>query len=327
MSVDERSAAVVEAADLAPVPRIVTIGTFDGVHVGHRHLLRSAIERGRSRSLPTLGVTFEPPPALVLRPDRFPGRICSAEDKFDQLAASGLDQIVTLTFTQEFAQQTPEVFMTRLMATTHLRELWVGEGFALCRNRTGDVPRLTEIGRDLGFAVVAVPRLQLDGAVVSSSAIRAAVRAGEAATARRLLGRPFRVAGEVIHGAHLGRTIGFPTANVVPPPDLVPLADGIYASHAWLPADASPRPAMTYVGTRPTVNTGARLVETHLLDFDGDLYGQILTVDVLERLRPDATFDGIDALVAQLRQDERDARAFLARHEVATAGTGPAPRR
>jgi riboflavin kinase/FMN adenylyltransferase len=117
----------------------------------------------------------------------------------------------------------------------------------------------------------------------------------------------------VIHGKKLGRTIGFPTANVVPPDDLVPLADGIYASWAWLPGDAAPRPAITYVGNRPTVNSGARLVETHLLDFDGDLYGQELTVDLLERLRPDAEFPSLDALIAQMRTDEAAARVVLAR--------------
>ncbi len=298
--------------DLPPEPRIVTIGTFDGVHRGHRHLLRGAVARGRGQGLATLGVTFEPPPAAVLRPDRFPGRICTAEEKLAGLAAAGLDRVLTVPFTRELARQSPEEFMAWLAATTGLRELWVGEAFALGKDRAGDVPRLAEIGRDLGFAVVAVPRLELDGRIVSSSAVRTAILAGDVALARHLLGRPFRVAGEVIHGAHLGRTIGFPTANVLPPSELVPLADGIYASHARLTGDIGPRPAMTYVGTRPTVNTGARLVETHLLDFDDDLYGQILRVDPLARLRPDQTFPSLDAMVAQLRRDEAHAREVLA---------------
>ena len=305
----------VEAAarDLTPGPRIVTIGTFDGVHLGHQHLLQSAVRRGRELALPVLGVTFEPPPARVLRPDHFPGRICSAAEKHDYLLASGIDRVLILAFTRDFAQQTPEAFMAELVRRTSPRELWVGEAFALGKNRAGDIPRLTAIGASLGFRVVAVPRLTAEGHVISSSAIRSAILAGDAGTARHLLGRPFRVTGEVIHGAHFGRTIGFPTANVAPPPDLVPLADGIYASLAWLPSDEAPRPAMTYVGTRPTVNSGVRLVETHLLDFDGDLYGQMLRVDVLERLRADAVFDGLEAMVAQLRRDEANARAVLAR--------------
>ncbi len=203
--------------------------------------------------------------------------------------------------------------MTRLAHAAGLRELWVGEAFALGKDRVGDVPRLRKIGQQLGFVVEAVSRLTSGETVISSSAIRKAVLAGDVATAHRLLGRPFRVAGEVIHGAHFGRTIGFPTANVVPPLHLVPLAHGIYAALAWLPSATSPHRAMTYVGTRPTVNTGAPLVETHVLDFDGDLYGQIIEVDLLDRQRGDATFDGVEALVYQMRRDEAETRAYFLR--------------
>jgi riboflavin kinase/FMN adenylyltransferase len=254
-----------------------------------------------------------------LRPDRFPGRICTVGEKLDRLSSSGVDQVITIEFSRSFAQQTPEEFMTTMAEGTRLEELWVGEGFALGRDRAGNVDRLREIGEALGFRVVALPRVSIGGQEVSSSAIRNRVLAGEAAAVRRALGRPFRVAGEVIHGAHFGRTIGFPTANVAPPPELVTLADGIYASHAFLPAVGQPFPAMTYVGTRPTVNPGARLVETHLLDFDGDLYGQTLAVDVLERLRADRTFPTIEAMVAQLRGDEADARAYLGSDHAASA--------
>jgi riboflavin kinase/FMN adenylyltransferase len=299
------------AAGVAPVPRVVTIGTFDGVHLGHQYLLRRTAERGRELGLETVAVTFEPLPPQVLRPDRFPGRLCTVEEKYDHLAQAGLDEIISIRFSIELAAQSPETFMADLAATHRLRELWVGEDFALGRQRAGDVARLTEIGAELGFTVVALERLVKDGENVSSSTIRQAILTGDAGLALRLLGRPFRVSGEVIHGAHLGKTIGFPTANVAPPADLVPLADGIYASLAWLPDDTAPRPAMTYVGTRPTVNGGDRLVETNLLDFDGDLYGQILRVDVIERLRGDAVFASLDELVAQLRRDDAHARVVL----------------
>jgi riboflavin kinase/FMN adenylyltransferase len=299
-------------AALAPVARVITIGAFDGVHRGHHYLLGRVVARGRERSLATLAVTFEPPPAMVLRPDRFLGRLGAPDEKMAHLVASGVDQVVTIAFTRELAAQSPEEFMERLAATTRLVELWVGEGFALGRNRTGDIPRLTEIGHELGFTVHALPRIGLGEEPISSSEIRTAVVSGDAAKARRLLGRPFRVGGEVIHGGGIGRTIGFPTANIVPSPELVALADGIYASWAWLPDEVVPRPAMTYVGTRPTINTGPRQIETHLLDFDADLYGLTLRVDILERLRADQTFASVAALVAQLREDERAARAVLA---------------
>ncbi|CAA9541146.1 MAG: FMN adenylyltransferase / Riboflavin kinase [uncultured Thermomicrobiales bacterium] len=302
--------------------RVVTIGTFDGVHRGHRSLLGQTVARARELGVPALAVTFEPIPALVLRPDRFAGRICPPADKLLRIAEAGLDEIAVLAFTPELSRQTPEEFLGELAERASPIEIWVGEAFALGKNRVGDVARIAEIGAGLGFAVRAVRRLENGTGVISSSAIRRAIQDGEVALARTLLGRPFRVSGEVVHGAHLGRTIGYPTANVVPPPDLVPLADGIYASWTTLPDGAGPRPAMTYVGTRPTVNTGDRLVETHLLDFDGDLYGQVIHVDVLERLRPDATFAGLDALVAQLRADEAATRAFLAIGQVASCDGG-----
>lgn len=292
-------------------PRVVTVGTFDGVHRGHQALVASARERGRALGVPVTAITFEPVPAQVLRPEQFPGRICSAEVKLRLLAELGLDEIVTLTFDHDLAQQTPEEFM-EAVAATGLTELWVGEAFALGRNRSGNVQRLREIGEALRFRVTAMERITEAGHVISSSAIRKAILEGDVALAMHALGRPYRIRGEVIHGAHLGRTIGYPTANVVPPPDHVPLADGIYASATTLPGEEQARPSMTYVGTRPTVNSGERLIETNLFDFDGDLYGQTIAVDVLERLRGDRVFSSLDALISQLHADEAAARAYFA---------------
>jgi riboflavin kinase/FMN adenylyltransferase len=296
---------------LAAEPRVVTFGTFDGVHRGHQMLLRQAIERARTLGVRSLAVTFEPIPAMVLRPDKFLGRICTAEEKLERLVATSIDQVLVLTFDLALSRQSPEAFMQRLVAATNLRELWVGEAFALGKDRVGNVERLTAIGQELGFAVHALPRLTDETGVISSSTIRAAIMQGEAEQAHAQLGRPFRVTGEVIHGAHLGREIGYPTANVLPPVDLAPLADGIYVSCATLPGEPVARPAMTYVGTRPTVNSGVRLVETHLLDFDGDLYGQVIGVDVLKHVRGDQTFPDLDALIEQLRRDETATRAFF----------------
>ncbi len=300
------------ADDFASGERIVTIGTFDGVHRGHRRLLDQAVQRGQELDLPVTGVTFEPVPAAVLRPEAFSGRISTPDEKMEQLAEAGLDEIVVVPFTRELSRWSPEDFMAWLKEKTGLRELWVGEEFALGKDRAGTVERLAEIGAALGFRVIAVPRLTNGEEVVSSSRVRAAVMNGDVATARRLLGRPFRVAGEVVHGQHLGREIGFPTANVVPPDGLAPLADGIYAAWGWLPSDQSPRPAVAYVGSRPTVDDGERMVETHLLDFDGDLYGQNLATDLVERIRPDARFASLDDLIAQMQIDKAQARDVLA---------------
>jgi len=291
--------------------RVVTIGTFDGVHLGHQALIEAARKRALELGIDSMAVTFEPPPVLVLRPDVFKGRVASSEDKIEFLKDLGLDEVVTISFNRDLAQLTPEAFMEMLAEGTGLRELWVGEAFALGKNRAGNVDRLKEIGTELGFNVVALSRVTDSGQVISSSSVRHAVESGDVAQARRFLGRPFRISGEVVHGAHLGRTIGYPTANVVPPEHLVPLADGIYVSLARIGEDINSRPAMTYVGTRPTVNSGDRLIETHLLDFNGDLYGQIIHVDFLERLRGDAVFAGVDALVAQLREDELATRTYL----------------
>jgi riboflavin kinase / FMN adenylyltransferase len=306
-----RRVAAFEREPLSNVPRVVSIGSFDGVHRGHQLLLSLAVGRARELGVESALVTFEPVPAMVLRPDRFPGRICTPEEKFSRLSQFGFDEILTLQFDLDLAQKSPEAFLEWLSATTHLTELWVGEAFALGKNRVGDVECIRQIGNDLGFDVTAVPRLTNGGDIVSSSAIRTAIHDGAMGTVRELLGHPFRIAGEVIHGAHLGRTIGYPTANVEPPAELVGPGDGIYVTCAYIEGETTWRQAMTYVGTRPTVNTGARLIETHFFDFDGDLYGQTIAVDFLERLRGDQTFDGVEALVAQLKHDEEASRVYF----------------
>lgn len=292
--------------------KVATIGTFDGVHRGHQALLRFARVQADHASLPLAAITFDPPPAAILRPDQFAGAIVTARHKVSLLTEAGADEVIVLPFSEQFAHMSAESFLDRLRARAHVEHLYVGEEFALGRNRGGTVTVIAEIAAELGMQFRAIPRLETDRGIVSSSDIRRAVLRGNAEEAAALLGRWFRVTGEVIVGAQVGRTIGYPTANVLPEEELVQLADGIYATYAMLPNDNHPRPAMTYIGTRPALNTGRRLIETHLLDFDGDLYGQELSVDFVKRLRPDADFPSVDMLVAQLNNDEAQTRAALA---------------
>lgn len=307
------SAIISQSLDaVAPGPHVITIGTFDGVHRGHEYLLHQARARADELGLPLLVVTFEPVPSQVLRPEHFAGRIAAPEQKLQLLAAAGPDEIVVLPFTHAFSRQTPEEFLSALVNAAHPCEIWIGEGFALGRDRTGSIERLTEIGEELGYRLHAVPRLEDATGIISSSAIRAALRAGDVAVAMDKLGRPFQVTGEVLRGAQIGRRIGFPTANVRPPAELVALPDGIYATKVLVPGRSQRLPSMTYIGTRPALNTGERLIEAHILDFAGDLYGLTIAVDFLEHLRGDASFPTVEALVAQLRGDEAATRSLLA---------------
>ena len=304
--------------ELRRQPRVVTIGTFDGVHIGHQHLIRSAIVRAQERGVASLAVTFEPIPAMVLRPESFPGRICTADEKVRRLLDLGIDEVCIIPFSRDFSQRSAEDFIDELVETAAPLEVFVGEGFALGRGRAGGIERLTELGHENGYVLQPLRRVRLGDEIISSSTIRQAIIHGRPDKAGAFLGRPFRVSGPVIHSSHYGRRIGFPTANVMPPADLVPVADGIYVSRASAPGFGDNLPAMTYIGTRPTVNTGPRQVETHLLDFSGDLYGHLLDVDLLLRLRADETFATVDAMVTQLHADEEVTRKWLADHPVAS---------
>ncbi len=290
---------------------LVSVGTFDGVHLGHQYLLRRAGDRARELELPLLVVTFEPNPGQVVRPEAFRGRLNTPLQKLGRLQAAGVDQVVVVPFTEALMRESPEAFMTGLTTATRPAEVWVGEAFALGHRRSGDTMRLAEIGRELGYVLHAMPRREVGGEVVSSSRIRQLILDGAPGAARGLLGYPYRISGEVVRGAQIGRTIGFPTANVEPPSQLVPLPDGIYATMATVDGECDARQAMTYIGTRPALNTGARQIETHILDFSGDLYGLVLHTDFIERLRPDSDFPSVEELVAQLQRDEIAAREVL----------------
>ncbi len=307
-------------------PCVISIGTFDGVHRGHQHLLRMVKTRAQELGLPSLVITFEPAPVQVFAPERFKGRLATPERKVELIRSCGIDQVLVLPFTRELALLSPEAFMNELAETVHPVEIWVGHDFALGHQRAGNVARLREIGSTLNMAVNAVERVDFDGMTVSSSEIRSLITDGHVEDAHRLLGHLFEIEGEVIHGSQVGRTIGYPTANVALPQDLVVPADGIYVVYAQIEGDPLERPAMTYIGTRPALNTGSRLIETHLIDFADDIYGQRLTTSFVKHLRPDSDFVNVERLVGQLQQDEADTRKMLNLPAKAsatpTAGTG-----
>lgn len=304
-----------EALDLDR-PACIAIGAFDGVHRGHQALIGDMVRRAHAAGWAAVVITFYPHPSVFLRGRRPSFYLSTPEAKAEYLAALGVDALVTHTFDAAFAAITADEYIAQLRRHARLSELWCGEDFALGHNRVGNVAYLQAAGARLGFAVkVQTPSL-IDGEIISSTRIRQCLRDGAVEQAARALGRPFRLAGAVVEGAKRGRTIGIPTANLAVSEEHAIPATGVYVCHAYLPEPGATdkAPAVTNIGYRPTFNsTEPKLtVETHLLDFAGDLYGRVLTLEFLARLRPEMKFSGVDALVAQIRQDVAAARQKLA---------------
>ncbi|MGI8588454.1 MAG: bifunctional riboflavin kinase/FAD synthetase [Chloroflexia bacterium] len=292
-------------------PSVLTIGNFDGVHKGHQRLFD--ILRGRAHDLGALAtvVTFEPHTRAVVRPGAPLHLLTQLPEKLELFAEAGLDQAAVAPFTAETARLDAQRFLTWLTASFPILELWEGENFALGHARTGNLGVLAEIGRELGFAVRVFPHQRAGGKVISSTEIREALAAGEVREAAEMLGRPYTVPGIVIPGAHRGRELGFPTANLDPPPNQAIPADGVYATLVRR-ADGEPLPSITSIGNRPTFGPGERLLEVYILDFDGDLYGERLLVDFVEYLRPQVAYSGVEPLIAQMQEDLARTRAVLA---------------
>ena len=286
---------VTQLSATEPRPRRVAVGEFDGVHVGHRQVIDGS----------DTVLTFEPHPMRVVRPEAAPKLLTSLQAKAELVDKLGVDELVVIPFDEGFAAQSAqefidEVLVGRLAAT----RVSVGENFRFGHGAAGDPALLAADGR---FETRVVALVEIDGEVVSASHIRALVLAGEVDRAARLLGAPFRLRGEVVPGDRRGRTLGFPTANIVPDEALVCPGHGVYA------ALAGGEPAAVNVGVRPTFGTGrAVLVEAYLIDKDVDLYGQQLTVQFLRRLRGERRFESVDALVAQMKIDVEQARGICA---------------
>jgi riboflavin kinase / FMN adenylyltransferase len=282
---------VTQLSDAEPRPRKVAVGEFDGVHLGHREVIRGS----------DTVLTFEPHPLRVVRPEAAPKLITSLDAKAELIGQMGVEELVVIPFDQGFAHQSPEEFIDHVLVgalgATHVS---VGENFRFGHRAAGDTAMLAT---DRRFKTRVVPLVEVDGEIVSSSHIRALVLAGEVELAARFLGAPFQMRGEVVVGDRRGRELGYPTANVVPDEALVCPGHGVYV------ASANGDCAAVNVGVRPTFGTGrAVLVEAYLLDRDLDLYGQTLKIDFLARLRGERRFDSVDALVEQMDLDVQRTR-------------------
>jgi len=287
-------------------PVVATIGAFDGIHRGHHLLLGQVVDRARALGLPSLCVTFDPHPDLVLYPDRHLTYLTDRTEKERVLRQLGLDQVMVIEFTRELSMLNPEEFLGLISEEHPLAELWVGSDFALGRGRSGTIAALAELGRIQEFALHVVPPRRSDREVISSTFIRSLLTQGNVRHANRLLGRRYRISGTVETGAARGRQLGFPTANIRPDPQRALPADGVYA--AVVPLDGVEHRAVANLGSRPTFKEGERLLEVHLLDTTADLYGKPLDVDFVDRLRDTQRFDSIDTLRAQIARDADAAR-------------------
>ncbi len=292
-----------------PFP-VVALGNFDGVHMGHQTILRTAIERARAQHGTAFALTFDPTPAKVLAPDRAPRLILTPDDKLELLGKSGLDNVAVINFTRELSQLTPRVFVQTYLAG-HLgaRVVVVGHSVSFGHNRAGNATVMAELGRELGFAVTVVGPVKVAGMEVSSTTVREVIASGDMRTAANLLGRCHFLSGPVIHGRERGRKIGFPTANIQSRTECLP-SDGVYATRLIL--DDGPHASITNIGMRPTFAEPERTIEAHVFDFNRDIYDREVRLELVERIRPERKFDSAEALGAQISADLKRAKEILA---------------
>ena len=305
----------VEGGSRYPHGSVVCIGAFDGLHLGHQALVRHAVARARALDVPALALSFEPLPREFFAAGSPPPRLLLPRAKVEGLLGLGADDVGLLRFDTRLSALSAEDFVRRVLVhSLHAREIWVGPEFRFGKGRGGDIALLHRMAGECGFVAGEIAPVHLDGKRVSSTSIRAALQAGDFAMAARLLGRPYAIGGRVVRGKQLGRTLGFPTANLRFA-GKTPALSGIYAS--WVHGvgsgtDASrPWASVSSLGTRPTIDGVEPLLEAHLFDFDGDLYGRRIEVEFVARLRDELKFSDLPALTAQMFRDADQARAIL----------------
>ncbi len=306
---------------------VATIGNFDGVHSGHQHILVQLNEKARVSKLPSVVITFEPQPQEYFAPQRAPARLTRFRDKVEVIADCGIDKLLVIHFNHAFSQLSADDFVQQvLVAKLGVKYLQVGDDFQFGKGRSGNFASLVESGRQLGFEVDNTPTFELDNKRVSSTRIRQALEAGNMELTRTLLKRPYWMSGHVQHGDKRGRTIGFPTANV-PLHRATPAVSGVFAVRLWgsdlgickVLLDREDKPShqgvngIANIGYRPTVDGKKGLLEVHLFDFDGDLYGKLVHVDFLHKIRDEMKFASFDLLKEQILKDVVEATSYFSK--------------
>lgn len=301
----------VDGPCLAPAGSVVAIGAFDGLHLGHQAILAEVRRRAEDQGLAPAVITFEPLPRAFFSAEPVP-RLSGVREKAEGMGAAGIGELLSLRFDKALTEMSAEDFVQRvIVGRLAAREVWVGEDFRFGHRRGGDFALLQRMGAELGFTAHAVAPVLVDGERVSSSRVRTLLAESRFAEATALLGRPFVIDGHVEHGEQLGRTLGYPTANVHLRERVSPVR-GIFAVRIGIGDGPCSWPGVASLGVRPTVNEVREpLLEAHLFDFSGDLYGQRIGVEFVRKLRDEAKFDDLDALTAQMRRDETDARQAL----------------
>ncbi|APV44296.1 riboflavin kinase / FMN adenylyltransferase [Dehalogenimonas formicexedens] len=290
-------------------PTALTIGVFDGVHLGHQALITETLRQAKRNDLLPAVVTFAGHPRRVLGKHEELPHLTSLEQRTGLLRETGIDAIIVLTFTKELASVSAEEFLSLLVKRLKLTQLVIGPDFALGKGREGNIESIKTIGARLGFGVTVVPPLLKNGQKVSSTLIRKAMAESDMAKVHDFLGRYFSLEGPVVKGEGRGATIGIPTANIKVPLDQALPADGVYATIACL--EGKSMPSITNIGTRPTFGGGHRTIETHLLNFNGDLYGRSLEIAIIEQIRPEKKFSSAAELLSQIAGDIENAKELL----------------
>ncbi len=303
--------------DDSPPNAVISIGSFDGVHIGHQAVLTHVVERARSMGVAAVAMTFDPHPVKLLRPGVAPRLLTTLEQRLDLIARTGIEPALVVPFTHRLARMGAADFVRDVLVDRlAVREVYIGDNFRFGADRSGDVGLLRSMGAELGFRAAAAPIVEADGGVVSSTRVRQAVGEGRVEEAATLLGRSMFIDGTVLEGKRLGRTLGFPTLNIEVENELHPTL-GVYLTAVHIPSFARSFPAVTNIGVRPTVyQNSLTTVESHLLDFTANVYQERVRLYFLQRVREERRFESTLELMAQIRRDVGGAREYFDAHPV-----------